>query len=292
MKNKIKKINTKGIEVNYFENNKNDYISLTDIARYKNADEPKVVVQNWMRNYATIEFLGVWEKINNSNFKGLEFDTFKSYSGSNSFTLSPQKWIENTNAIGIISKSGNGGGTFAHRDIAFEFASWVSAEFKLYLITEFQRLKIDENERKQLGWDAKRSLTKINYRIHTDAIKQNLIIDKNLAIKDQGDIYASEADMLNVVIFGTTAKIWKSVNKNKVGNMRDYANVMDLVLLANEETLNAKHIRTLSNTHRRFSVVKATDPSAYTTPYLTSSFLKKPSVIIKNKSTKTLSLSL
>ena len=252
MKNKIKKINTKGIEVNYFENNKNDYISLTDIARYKNADEPKVVVQNWMRNYATIEFLGVWEKINNSNFKGLEFDTFKSLSGSNSFTLSPQKWIENTNAIGVISKSGNGGGTFAHRDIAFEFASWVSAEFKLYLITEFQRLKIDENERKQLGWDVKRSLTKINYRIHTDAIKQNLIADKNLAIKDQSDIYASEADMLNVVIFRTTAKIWKSVNKDKVGNMRDYANVMDLVLLANAETLNAEFIRSELDIKNRY----------------------------------------
>jgi hypothetical protein len=252
MKNKIKKINTKGVEVNYFENNKNDYISLTDIARYKNPDEPKVVVQNWMRNYATIEFLGVWEQINNPSFKGLEFDTFKSSSGSNSFTLSPQKWIENTNAIGIISKSGNGGGTFAHRDIAFEFASWVSAEFKLYLITEFQRLKIDENERDQLGWDAKRSLTKINYRIHTDAIKQNLIIDKNLEIKDQSDIYASEADMLNVVIFGTTAKIWKSANKDKVGNMRDYSNVMDLVLLANAETLNAEFIRNELNIKVRY----------------------------------------
>ncbi|MEN9604964.1 MAG: hypothetical protein RJB39_649 [Candidatus Parcubacteria bacterium] len=183
-----------------------------------------------MRNYSTIEFLGVWERINNQDFKGVEFDSFKKAAGANSFTLSPQKWIESTGAIGLISKSGNNGGTFAHKDIAFEFATWISAEFKLYLIKEFQRLKVDEADRLTLGWDAKRVLTKINYKIHTDSIKENIVLP-------------NEADILNKALFGMTAQEWKSKNKNKEGNMRDYADVYQLVCLANLETLNAEFIK-------------------------------------------------
>jgi hypothetical protein len=226
----MKKINTQGIQIYTFKHHENDYISLTDIARYKNPHEPKDVVKNWMRNYSTIEFLGVWERINNQDFKGVEFDSFKKAAGANSFTLSPQKWIESTGAIGLISKSGNNGGTFAHKDIAFEFATWISAEFKLYLIKEFQRLKVDEADRLTLGWDAKRVLTKINYKIHTDSIKENIVLP-------------NEADILNKALFGMTAQEWKSKNKNKEGNMRDYADVYQLVCLANLETLNAEFIK-------------------------------------------------
>jgi hypothetical protein len=239
----MKKINTQGLQIYTFQQNENDYISLTDMARYKNADEPKDVVKNWMRNHSTIEFLGIWEQINNPNFKGVEFDAFKAESGANSFVLSPQKWIEKTKAIGLISRSGNGGGTFAHKDIAFEFASWISAEFKLYLIKEFQRLKIEENERLTLGWDAKRSLTKINYRIHTDSIKENIVLPQRLSPKDANIIYASEADILNKALFGLTAIEWKNLNKNKDGNMRDYSDVYQLICLANLETLNSEFIK-------------------------------------------------
>ncbi len=239
----MKKINTQGIQIYTFRQGQDDYISLTDIARYKNPNEPKDVVKNWMRNYSTIEFLGVWERVNNLNFKGVEFDAFKKEAGSNSFTLSPQKWIETTGAVGIISKSGNGGGTFAHKDIAFEFATWISAEFKLYLIKEFQRLKIDEAERLTIGWDAKRVLTKINYKIHTDSIKENIVLPNKLSKQDAVGIYANEADILNKALFGMTAQEWKSKNKNKEGNMRDYADVYELVCLANLETLNAEFIK-------------------------------------------------
>lgn len=203
---KNKKISVKGVEIITFINRENDYISLTDIARYKNAVEPKEIVKNWIRTRSTIEFLGIWEKINNPHFKGVEFDAFKNEAGSNSFVLSPQKWIEATNAIGIISKSGRyGGGTFAHKDIAFEFASWISAEFKLFLIKEFQRLKEEENERLRLGWDVKRTLAKINYRVHTDAIKTHLI-PPYISKQAENVVYANEADILNVALFGMTAK--------------------------------------------------------------------------------------
>ncbi len=239
----MKKITTQGLQIYTFEQNENDYISLTDIARYKNPNEPKDVVKNWMRNYSTIEFLGVWERINNPKFKGVEFDSFKKDAGANSFTLSPQKWIETTDAIGVISKSGNGGGTFAHKDIAFEFATWISAEFKLYLIKEFQRLKVEENERLILGWDAKRALTKINYKIHTDSIKENIVLPNKLSQKDATITYATEADVLNKCLFGETAQSWKSKNKNKEGNMRDYADVYQLICLANLESLNAEFIK-------------------------------------------------
>lgn len=239
----MKKILTQGLQIYTFQQNENDYISLTDMARYKNADEPKDVVKNWTRNRSTIEFLGVWERINNPHFKGVEFETFKNEAGANSFVLSPQKWIEKTGAIGLISRSGNGGGTFAHRDIAFEFASWLSAEFKLYLIKEFQRLKVEETEKLTLGWDAKRMLTKINYKIHTDSIKENIVLPQKLSIKDATVVYANEADVLNKALFGMTAQEWKGKNKGKEGNMRDYADVCQLVCLANLENLNSEYIK-------------------------------------------------
>lgn len=196
-----------------------------------------------MRNRNTVEFLGIWERLHNPDFKGIEFETFKKQAGMNSFSLTPKKWVDATCAIGILSKAGRyGGGTYAHIDIAYEFGSWLSAEFKLYLIKEFQRLKVEENERLALGWDVKRTLTKINYRIHTDSIKTHLIPDR--ISKEQANIiYANEADLLNMSLFSKTAKEWRSKNPNKSGNIRDYADVSQLVCLANLETLNAEFIR-------------------------------------------------
>lgn len=217
-----------------------DYISLTDIARYR-SDEPKDVVKNWLRSKATIEFLGLWEELNNPNFKGVEFDSFRNEAGANAFTLSPKKWIEATNAIGIISKSGRYGGTYAHKDIAFEFASWVSPEFKLYIIKDYQRLKSDEAHRLALDWNVKRLLSKANYKLHTEAIKQNLIPPEIRADK-QGFIYANEADVLNVALFGMTASQWRSDNPELSGNMRDYATIEQLLVLANLENANAMYI--------------------------------------------------
>lgn len=236
------KIIVKNIAISTKLENKVDFISLTDIARAKNVDEPKDVVKNWLRNKNTIEFLGLWEQINNSNFKGVEFDLFKNDAGSNSFTMSPTKWIENTNAVGIITKAGRYGGTYAHKDIAFEFASWISPEFKLFLIKEFQRLKEDEIENKSLEWDLSRSLSKINYKIHTDAIKEH-IIPKALKEQKDGFIYASEADVLNVALFGLTAKQWREINKDKEGNIRDYASVQQLIVLSNMESINSELIK-------------------------------------------------
>ena len=194
------------------------------------------MIQNWLRNRNTIEFLGIWELIHNPNFKGIEFEAFKKEAGLNSFTLAPQKWIESTDAIGLVSKSGKGGGTYAHRDIAFEFASWVSVEFKIYLIQEFERLK--ENEQREIGWSAKRELSKINYIIHTDAIKNNLI-PKELTNKQVNLVYDEEADVLNMALFGMTAKEWREKNPNKKGNIRDYASINELICLANLENTNS-----------------------------------------------------
>ncbi len=216
-----------------------DYISLTDIARHRNPVAPKDVVKNWMRLRSTIDFLGLWEELNNPNFKGVEFDSFRSQAGENAFTLSPQQWIKATNAIGIISKSGRyGGGTFAHKDIAFEFASWLSPEFKLYIIKDYQRLKGDESHRLALDWNVKRILASTNYRIHTDAIKDNLILPE-LPKHQQGFVYADEADVLNVALFGKTAKQWRAENSGVKGNMRDYATIEQLLVLTNLENLNA-----------------------------------------------------
>jgi len=227
-----------------------DFISLTDIARAKNSDEPKDVVKNWLRSRTTIEFLGLWETINNDNFKGVEFDSFKKQAGLNSFTLSPTKWIDATDAIGIVSKTGRYGGTYAHKDIAFEFVSWISAEFKLFLIKEFQRLKEEEISNKSLEWDLSRSLSKINYKIHTDSIKK-YIVPKILNSKNINITYANEADVLNIALFGVTAKQWRDNNKNKKGNVRDYANVTQLIVLSNLESLNSLLIKQDISQHNR-----------------------------------------
>lgn len=216
-----------------------DYISLTDMARRKNPDAPKDVVKNWMRLRSTIDYLGLWEELNNPNFKGVEFDSFKNRAGENAFTLSPQQWIKATDAIGLISKSGRyGGGTFAHKDIAFEFASWLSPEFKLYIIKDYQRLKEDEGHCLALDWNVKRILVSANYKIHTDAIKENLI-PPELSKQQQGYVYADEADLLNVVLFGKTAKQWRTENPGIKGNIRDYATIEQLLVLTNLENLNA-----------------------------------------------------
>lgn len=230
-----------GISIKTFKLEKENYISLTDIARNKNANEPKDVVKNWMRSRTTIEFLGLWEQLNNPDFKGVEFDSFMFEAGSNSFTLSPSKWIETTNAKGIVSKQGNNGGTFAHQDIAFEFASWVSSSFKLYLIKEFQRLKEEESDRLKLEWNFQRTLAKVNYHIHTDAIKENLI-PETLNKSQISFIYANEADVLNMALFARTAKQWRDENPDKKGNIRDYATIEQLVVLSNMESTNALFI--------------------------------------------------
>ncbi len=213
-----------------------EYICITDIARYKNPEHTDDLIRNWLRNRNTIEFLGIWEQLNNPDFKPVEFDGFRKQAGLNSFTLTPKQWIEHTGAIGLISKAGRYGGTYAQKDIAFEFASWISVEFKLYLIKEFQRLK--EQEFQQLGWDIRRNLAKVNYLIHTDAIKQNLIPD-TLTPAQISHIYADEADLLNMALFGVTARQWREQNPGLKGNMRDHANVHQLVCLANLETMNA-----------------------------------------------------
>ena len=229
------KINVKETEIAIINNSDNDYISITDIAKYK-TDDASAAIGNWMRNRNTIEFLGLWEIIHNPNFIPLEFEGFKKEAGLNAFTMSPQKWISSTNAVGFISKSGRFGGTYAQRDIAFKFASWISVEFELYLVKEFQRLK--EEEQKQIGWSAKRELAKINYRIHTDAIKHNLI-PQELTLQQTALVYANEADVLNVALFGITAKEWREQNPDIKGNIRDYATINELICLSNMENLNA-----------------------------------------------------
>jgi hypothetical protein len=235
-------INADGRQVSILSLGRNkDYISLTDIARYK-SDDPNDVIKNWMRGKDVIQFLGLWEKLNNPDFKPVEFDGFRMEAGTNAFTLSPQKWITATNAIGIISKAGRYGGTFAHTDIAFEFASWISAEFKLYIIKDYQRLKNDENSKYSLGWSLNRELVKINYRIHTDAIKENLI-PESMTNKLQGIVYANEADILNVSLFGKTARQWREDNPGLAGNIRDYATYHQLIVLINLESMNAELIK-------------------------------------------------
>ena len=236
------KIIANGMEISIQHIDQNDYISLTDIAKKKNSEFPADVIKNWLRVRNTIDFLGVWEQLNNPDFKLVEFDQFRQDSGSNSFVLSPQKWIKSTNAKGIISKSGRYGGTYAHSDIAFEFASWISPKFKLYIIKDYQRLKKDETNRLQLGWDSKRELSKINYSIHTDAVKEYLI-SPNLTNAEKGLRYANEADLLNIALFGKTARQWRTENPNKSGNIRDYASVEQLIVLTNLESLNADFIR-------------------------------------------------
>ena len=231
-------IHANGIDIGIYTTDfENEFISLTDIARYK-SDEPKDVIKNWMRSKDTLEFLGLWEQLHNSNFKGVEFDAFRNQAGSNAFTMSPSKWIDATNAIGIVSKSGRYGGTFAHSDIAFEFASWVSPEFKLYIIKDYKRLKTEENSKLSLGWNLNREISKLNYRVHTNAIKENLI-PPVLTPQQISYTYASEADLLNTVLFGKTAKEWRDSNPNEKGNIRDDATIYQLLVLANMESYNA-----------------------------------------------------
>lgn len=233
------KISVQNTNVTIISVKENDYISLTDIAKHK-SDEPNAVIANWMRNRNTIEYLGVWESLYNPEFKPTEFEGFKKEAGLNAFTLSPQKWINATNAIGIISKSGRYGGTYAHKDIAFKFASWISVEFELYIVKEFQRLK--EEEQKLIGWTAKRELSKINYHIHTDAIKQNLV-PLEVTQQQASVIYSNEADVLNIAMFGMTAKQWREANPELKGNIRDYATINELICLSNMESLNAVFIK-------------------------------------------------
>ena len=232
------KIRVQETDVTVLRINNNDYISLTDIAKHK-SEEPFIVVANWMRNRNTIEYLGIWESLYNPDFKPIEFDRFKKEAGLNAFTLSPSKWIDATKAIGIVTKSGRYGGTFAHKDIAFKFASWISVEFELYIVKEFQRLK--EQEQNQLGWSAKRELSKINYHIHTDAVKHNLIPDE-LTPQQISIVYANEADVLNVALFGVTARQWRDANPDLKGNIRDYATINELICLSNMENINAVFI--------------------------------------------------
>jgi len=232
------KIVVKGSEISIMHIDTEDFISLTDIARHKDALNTDDIIKNWLRNRNTVELLGFWEQLYNPNFKPLEFEGFRKLAGLNSFVLSSKQWIEKTNAIGLISKSGRYGGTFAHKDIAFEFASWISIEFKLYVTKEFQRLKNEESERLQLNWNLQRTISKINYKIHTDAIKESLI-PKEVTNLQASTIYASEADLLNVALFGMTAKHWREVYPNEKGNIRDTATLEQLVVLSNLESINA-----------------------------------------------------
>ncbi len=240
-KAKTVNIEVQGTVVTILSGHQEDYISLTDIARYKDSERTDYLIQNWMRNRNTIEFLGLWERLNNPGFNPIEFDGIRKQAGLNSFILTAKRWIDATRAVGLISKAGRYGGTYAHKDIAFEFASWISVEFRLYLIKEFQRLKEDENHRLSLAWNLNRTLSKLNYRIHTDAVKEHLI--PAIVTPAQAAItYATEADLLNVALFGQTARQWRDTNPKLEGNIRDYASVEQLLVLANIEGMNAEFI--------------------------------------------------
>ena len=234
-------IEVQGVAVSIVSERQDDYICLTDIARFKDAERTDYLISNWLRNRNTIEFLGIWERLNNPGFNPIEFDGIRIQAGLNSFILTARQWIERTGAVGIISKAGRYGGTYAHKDIAFEFASWISVEFKLYLIKEFQRLKEDESRRLSLAWNLNRTLTKLNCRIHTDAIKEHLI-PPEVTPAQAAMTYASEADLLNVALFGRTARQWRDANPKLDGNMRDHATIEQLLVLANLESMNAELI--------------------------------------------------
>jgi hypothetical protein len=237
----MSKITVLNQEINLYFAKDNNFICITDIARYKNTAHTDDLIRNWLRNRNTIEFLGLWEQLNNLNFNPVEFDGIKRQAGLNSFTLTPKQWIEKTNSTGLISKTGRYGGTYAHKDIAFEFAAWISVEFKLYLIKEFQRLQENENRRLSLEWNLHRTLSKLNYRIHTDAIKTHLIPPEVTPIQASAT-YANEADILNIALFGQTAKQWRDSNPTLDGNMRDHASIEQLLVLTNIESMNAELI--------------------------------------------------
>ena len=232
-------IHANGIDIGIYTTDfKNEFISLTDIAKFRSID-PRITIHNWLKGRDIVEFLGLWEILHNPSFKRIEFDTFKTNAGTNAFVFSIKDWVEKIGAIGLLTKSGRyGGGIYAHVDIAFEFASWISPEFKLFIIKDYQRLKRDENSRLSLNWNLNRELSKINYVIHTDAIKENLILPE-LTKAQMSYVYADEADMLNVVMFGMTAKQWRSQNPERKGNMRDYASIQQLLVLANMESYNS-----------------------------------------------------
>ena len=252
------KIHAKGIDIEVYTTDfQNEYISLTDIAKYKNSEDPRFAIQNWMRNKSTVELLGVWEELHNPDFNRVEFDTVKNQAGSNSFVLTPTRWIETVNAKGIVSKAGRYGGTFAHSDLAMAFASWISPEFQLYIIKDYQRLKNDENSRLSLNWNLNRELSKLNYKIHTDAIKDNLILPE-LTVAQKSFVYADEADLLNVALFGKTAKQWRDENPGKKGNIRDYADINSLLVLANLESYNAILIEQGYNQTERLVLLRKT----------------------------------
>lgn len=232
-------IHAKGIDIGIYTNDfENEFISLTDIAKYRNEDDPRFVIQNWMRNRNTVEFLAVWEELHNPNFNRVQFEAVRNEAGLNRFVMTPTKWIEQTNAIGIISKAGRYGGTYAHSDIAMSFATWISPEFQLYIMKDYRRLKQDENSRLSLDWNLNKEITKLNYHIHTDAIKEFLILPE-LTSEQMSYTYANEADLLNVALFGKTAKQWREQNTDKKGNIRDYATIQQLLILANMESYNA-----------------------------------------------------
>ena len=275
-------ITAKGFAIQvYTEDFRNDYVSLTDIARYKNKEEPNVVVANWMRNYSTIEYLGIWERLNNPNFKPIEFEGFLKEAGSNAFTLSPKKWSEITNAIGLLVKSGRGGGTYAHKDIAFKFAAWISAEFELYIIKDYQRLKSDEGSRLSLNWNLNREISKINYKIHTDAIKEYLL--KDLTSEQLMYKYANEADLLNVALFNKTAKQWRDANPKSKGNIRDEASINELLVLANMESYNAVLIsKGLPQTDRMVELRNLARTQILSLENLNNSGIKSLDSVLKN----------
>jgi hypothetical protein len=236
-------IDVKGLTIRAKLSSKgDDYISLTDIAKYEDEDNPRYIIQNWMRNRSTVDYLAIWEELHNPNFNRVEFEAVTKNAGRNAFVMTPQKWIDSTNAIGIISKSGRYGGTYAHSDIAFEFASWISAEFKLYIIKDYQRLKQAESDHLSLDWSARREIAKTNYKVHTDAIKDYLI-NENLPARYVNYTYANEADLINVALFGMTAKDWRDKHPKEKGNIRDLANLPQLIILANLEMLNAEFIK-------------------------------------------------
>ena len=276
MAKKQTKISVQGNEIAIIKKNSEDFISLTDIARYRNKVEPFSIINNWMRARSTIEFLGLWEKLSNPDFKPKELESFKTEAGSNNFVLSPKRWIESTSAIGITSKAGRYGGTFAHQDIAFEFASWISAEFKLYILKEFQRLKQEEVEQKQLEWSVSRTISKVNYVIHTDAVKAHLI-PEDISKHKKKFIYADEADMLNIALFGKTAQEWRTKNPDLKGNIRDFAILEQLVVLSNLESYNSE-------------LIKQKIPAENRLNQLNRTAIEQMRVLIENKSIKKIGL--
>ena len=271
---KKQKVEVKGKEIAIFSKDREDYISLTDIAKYKDSERSDYILQNWMINRSTIEFIGLGEQLHNPGFNSIEFDGFKNEAGSNSFSLTPKRWIAATNAIGIISKAGRYGGTYAHHDIAFEFASWISAEFKIYLLKEFQRLKKAEIEQQQLEWNVSRTLAKVNYHIHTEAIKENLILE-NISKSKRKYVYADEADLLNIALFRKTAKEWRDENPGLIGNMRDYGTLEQLVVLSNMESFNSE-------------LIKQQIPSDERLSKLNKIAIAQMKILIENKSIKKL----